>query len=262
MTIPFVQARNFTKGRSNKIDLLVIHTMETPEGHDTAESVAKWFAGSTAPQASAHYCIDDNTVVQCVQDTDVAWAAPGGNHDGLHFEHAGKAAQKKADWADEYSTKMLELSAQLVAQKCEENHIPVVWLLAADLKAGKRGITGHAQISEAFKRSDHTDPGKEFPVQRYLAMVRKHMGEAHVPEQEHRGRQKAAAQNPTLKQGAEGYQVKRLQRLLEERGFSPGAADGIFGPDTTKAVKKAQKANGLEADGIAGPLTWHALLAG
>jgi N-acetyl-anhydromuramyl-L-alanine amidase AmpD len=261
-TIPFVQARNYTKGRSNKIDLLVMHTMETPEDHDTAESVAKWFAGSTAPQASAHYCIDDTSVVQCVHDTDVAWAAPGANHDGLHFEHAGRAAQKKADWADAYSTKLLELSAELVAQKCQENHIPVVWLLPADLLAGKRGITGHVQVSEAFKRSTHTDPGKDFPVQRYLELVRKHMGESHVPEPDHRGRQKDPAQNPTLKEGATGYQVKRLQRLLAQRGFDPGATDGDFGANTAKAVKKAQKANGLEADGVAGPLTWHALLAG
>ena len=47
-TIPFVQARNYTRGRSNPIDVIVIHTMESPEKPDTAESVANWFAGSTA----------------------------------------------------------------------------------------------------------------------------------------------------------------------------------------------------------------------
>ena len=92
-TIPFVQAKNFTQGPSNAIDVLVIHTMESPEKPDTAESVAHWFAGSTAPQASAHYCIDDNSIVQCVHDADVAWHAPGANHNGLGFEHAGRAAQ-------------------------------------------------------------------------------------------------------------------------------------------------------------------------
>ena len=76
------------------IDLLVIHTMEAPEKPDTAENVAKWFAGSTAPQASAHYCIDADSIVQCVQDRDVAWHAPGANHNGLGFEHAGTAGRK------------------------------------------------------------------------------------------------------------------------------------------------------------------------
>jgi N-acetyl-anhydromuramyl-L-alanine amidase AmpD len=258
-TIPFVQARNYTKGRSNRIDLLVIHTMESPEKPDTAENVAHWFAGSTAPQASAHYCIDGDSVVQCVRDEDVAWHAPGANHDGLGFEHAGKAAQVARDWGDDYSLSCLELSAELVAEKCREYGIPAVWLHAADLKAGKRGITGHVQVSEAFRRSDHSDPGKDFPVEKYLGLVRKHLGDEHVREHD---RLKAPTQNPTLKKGARGYQVKRLQRLIARQGFDQGAPDGIFGSDTAAALKKVQKAHGLEPDGIAGPLTWRALLAG
>jgi N-acetyl-anhydromuramyl-L-alanine amidase AmpD len=260
-TTSFVQAKNFTRGRSNAIDVLVIHTMESPEKPDTAESVAHWFAGSTAPQASAHYCIDDNTVVQCVHDGDVAWHAPGANHNGLGFEHAGRAAQSKHDWSDDYSAKMLDLSAQLVAEKCAEHHIPVVWLQPADLRAGRRGITGHVQVSDAFKRTDHRDPGGQFPVEAYLALVRDKMGEAHVPADVHRGRDKAPEQNPTLEEGSEGYQVKRLQRLLADHHFDPGVVDGIFGPATKKAVVKAQTTHGLNANGIASAMTWHALLA-
>jgi N-acetyl-anhydromuramyl-L-alanine amidase AmpD len=256
--IPFVQARNYTKGRSNHIDVLVIHTMESPEKPDTAESVANWFAGSTAPQASAHYCIDANSIVQCVQDTDVAWHAPGANHNGLGFEHAGRAAQTGADWSDAYSTQMLERSAELIAEKCRKYDIPAVWLRPADLQAGRRGITGHADVSAAFKRSNHTDPGGNFPVQAYLALVKAHLGDAGA---NFNPQQKAPEQNPTLKQGANGYQVKRLQRLLAQHGFNPGTADGDFGANTVAAVKKAQKAKGLTPDGIAGPMTWHALLA-
>jgi N-acetyl-anhydromuramyl-L-alanine amidase AmpD len=258
----FVQARNYTRGRSNAIDILVIHTMESPEKPDTAESVANWFAGASAPEASAHYCIDSNSIVQCVRDEDVAWHAPGANHNGLGFEHAGRAAQTAKDWSGAYSQAMLELSAALVAQKCEEHHIPVAWLQSADLRAGKRGITGHVQVSDAFKRSDHRDPGTSFPVEAYLALVRAHMGDAWVPPHEHRAAIKAPAQDPMLKEGASGYQVRRLQRLLAQHGFDPGTIDGAYGPATAAAVKNAQKANGLRADGIAGPLTWHALLAG
>ena len=261
-TMKLVQARNYTRGRSNAIDVLVIHTMESPEKPDTAESVANWFAGPTAPQASAHYCIDSNSVVQCVRDEDVAWHAPGANHNGLGFEHAGRAAQTTHDWNDEYSQAMLEISAALVARKCEEHHIPVVWLHPADLRAGKRGITGHVQVSDAFKRSDHRDPGTAFPVEAYLALVKAHMGDAWVPPHEHRGVVKAASQTPTLKRGASGYQVKRLQRLLAQWGFDPGTIDGHFGASTVRAVKEAQSVHGLNPDGIAGPLTWQVLSAG
>ena len=38
-----------------------------------------------------------------------------------------------------------------------------MWVRAADLRAGKEGFTGHAQISEAWREVDHTDPGAGFP---------------------------------------------------------------------------------------------------
>ena len=255
-TTTFIQARNYTKGRTHPIDVLVIHTMEAPEKPDTAENVAKWFAGSTAPQASAHYCIDNNSIVQSVKDTDVAWHAPGANHDGLGFEHAGRASQHAADWSDAYSDQMLRLSAELVAQKCTEYGIPAVWLREADLLAGRRGITGHAQVSRAFKQSSHTDPGTDFPIERYLGYVKAHLGSQPAT---HDHPHVVKAPPATIKEGAKGPLVTRLQKLLKQRGFDPGAADGAFGPSTATAVKKAQKSHGLNADGIAGPMTWHAL---
>lgn len=71
----------------------------------------------------------------------------------------------------------------------------------------------------------------------------------------------SAPSNPTLKQGASGAAVKTLQQALAKAGFSPGAADGQFGPKTAAAVKAFQKAKGLVADGIVGPKTWAKLNA-
>jgi hypothetical protein len=59
---------------------------------------------------------------------------------------------------------------------------------------------------------------------------------------------------PTIRQGARGVQVQALQRNLG--GL---VVDGIFGPKTTEAVKKFQRANGLRVDGIVGRQTWGAL---
>jgi hypothetical protein len=48
----------------------------------------------------------------------------------------------------------------------------VRWLVAGDLVAGRRGITGHSEVSAAYGKSDHWDPGPGFPVERFLDRVR------------------------------------------------------------------------------------------
>ena len=60
-----------------------------------------------------------------------------------------------------------------------------------------------------------------------------------------------------LKKGMEGEDVLDLQKRLIELGYDLGSkgADGKFGTKTDAAVKAFQTANGLKADGIAGPDT-------
>jgi N-acetyl-anhydromuramyl-L-alanine amidase AmpD len=164
LAYPFMPARNFTRAARKDVDLVVVHTMEAPEKGETAENVAAWFAGSTAPKASAHYCVDGDTIVQCVRDEDVAWHAPGANHDGVGIEHAGYARQSQADWDDEYSTRMLERSAELTADLCARYRIPPVWLHPADLLAGRRGITSHFNVSRAFKNGCAPQGGPQAPA--------------------------------------------------------------------------------------------------
>ena len=77
------------------------------------------------------------------------------------------------DWRDPYSRAVLARASSLVADVCRRRRIPVRWLVADDLLAGRRGLTGHNEVSRAFKRSDHWDPGDGFPVEAFLDSVRK-----------------------------------------------------------------------------------------
>ncbi len=52
-----------------------------------------------------------------------------------------------------------------------------------------------------------------------------------------------------------GEDVRDVQDALAFNNFSPGAADGVFGPKTEKAVTGFQKKKGLLADGIVGKNT-------
>lgn len=172
----FVQARNYTKADRKKIDLIVFHDMEYPERNTGAEWCADFFAAAAAPKASAHYCVDNDTAVQCVRDEDVAWHAPGANNNGIGIEHAGYAKQTRAEWLDEYGLAMLEISAELVAGLCRKYGIPAERPTVEQLKAGARGIVGHKDCTDAFaKGKGHYDPGPFFPWDYYLDRVRAHL---------------------------------------------------------------------------------------
>jgi peptidoglycan L-alanyl-D-glutamate endopeptidase CwlK len=59
----------------------------------------------------------------------------------------------------------------------------------------------------------------------------------------------------TLKKGSTGSGVVSLQNQLQALGYSVGANDGIFGPQTQAAVMAFQRHAGLTPDGVVGPQT-------
>ena len=67
------------------------------------------------------------------------------------------------------------------------------------------------------------------------------------------------APQQTLKPGDTGEQVKVLQRALTALHFSPGKADGDYGPTTQAEVERFQLSKGLAEDGIVGQQTLAAL---
>lgn len=184
-TWPLVPARWFTKhvGQGRRVvKWVVIHDMEYPETITAAEQVAKYFSNPTRKvgtkvvpvKASAHICVDSDSIVQCVKDNDIAYAAPGANANGIQIECAGYARQSREQWLDPYGVLMLNLAANAVGQYCLKYNLPVVKLTDAQLRAGKPGIIGHDQASRVFKLSDHTDPGVNFPWDWFIARVAHH----------------------------------------------------------------------------------------
>lgn len=56
-----------------------------------------------------------------------------------------------------------------------------------------------------------------------------------------------------------GDDVKEVQQQLEDVGYGPLTADGVYGPNTASTVKRFQADQGLTADGVVGPKTRAAL---
>lgn len=155
---------------------VVLHTMETAEGNSIAESIGgNWFTNPAA-QASAHYCVDNDSIVQGVNEGDYAWASgPTGNYLGIQIEMAGRASQSRAEWLDNYSRAMLERVAALVADICTRRGIPVRVLADEQVAAGEPGITTHAALARVFRETNHTDPGPNFPWDYFMERVQAHV---------------------------------------------------------------------------------------
>ena len=152
------------------IRVVVMHDMEAPETGTTAESVANYFQHPDT-ESSAHLCIDNNSIIRCVHDKDIAYAAPGCNSDGLQIEMAGYGSQTRGQWLDFYGIGLLALASDAAAQYCLRHNLPPAHITNKQLEQGQRGIIGHYQASEVYKKSTHTDPGKDFPWDYFINSV-------------------------------------------------------------------------------------------
>jgi hypothetical protein len=65
---------------------------------------------------------------------------------------------------------MMQKMAGMVRELADRYKIPIVFLRAADLRQGKRGITTHYECSQAFT-GDHWDPGPGYPMATLLEHV-------------------------------------------------------------------------------------------
>ena len=169
--ISYVECANWTRNVTRgKVDLIVLHCMESPDTETRAEQSARRMAGPNAPRASAHYFVDCNSIVRGLGDKRIAWHAPGANRNGIGIEHAGWAKQTREAWLDEFGVSMFDLSAQLTESLCTKWKIPIAYVNAAGLLADpqQRGITTHHEVTKAFKLSTHTDPGPGFPIDWYI----------------------------------------------------------------------------------------------
>lgn len=175
MAYPFIQSANYTRSPQpgRKVRLVVLHTMEFPNRKKSARDCANWFGNADAPaypapQASPHYCVDDDEIIQCVNEDDVAWHCGTPNSYSIGIEMAGYAHWTASDWDAHKS--MLDLVAMLVAEILDRYNLPTEFLSVDNLHMNFSGITTHNNVSLAFKGT-HTDPGPNFPMTDFLDMV-------------------------------------------------------------------------------------------
>ncbi|GAB6938369.1 peptidoglycan recognition protein family protein [Isoptericola variabilis] len=234
------------RGRAEAVSLIGVHTMEAPEGSQTAENVAAYFQ---RVDASSQWTVDDDSRVRVVRDEDTAWTLPGANARSLNIEIAGYARQSADDWRDAFSLKALNIAALCAAEWCKKYDIPVRRLTDAQIRSKAKGFAGHVDVNRVYKKSSHWDPGPNFPWTYFLGLVSKHLdalgGGKPVP----------APANPGWdNRGYSTAWISAQQAKLNRLGYDL-VVDGKRGPATIAATKSFQATHGLTQDGIPGPAT-------
>lgn len=135
-----------------------------------ARGTADYFARETSG-GSAHYVHDAGGAEEhCVPEAVIAWHAPP-NQYSVGDEICGEPTYTRDQWLSPEVWPALQASARRCREVCDRYGIPKVKLSPADLLAGRHGICGHVDVSQAWHQSSHWDPGPNFPWDRYLAEV-------------------------------------------------------------------------------------------
>jgi N-acetylmuramoyl-L-alanine amidase len=141
----------FNRERDVNIDRLVVHVAQ-----GTVAGTVSWFQDSRS-NVSAHYVVGDRgAVVQCVRHEDVAWHAGNWSYNkhSIGIEHGGWA-DRRATWTNA----KIRASAKLAAYCCRRHKIRV----------DRQHIIEHNRVPG----TDHYCPGRFFPYDKYLSMVRR-----------------------------------------------------------------------------------------
>lgn len=103
------------------------------------------------------------------------------NRRGLHLCQLGWSVQSREEWLS-YGAQ-LDATARILAHNAVLYGIPLVKLSAADIRAGKKGVCGHADTSAAWGETDHTDPGNGYPFDVVLAKANAIVNGTPTPEE-------------------------------------------------------------------------------
>jgi len=150
----------------------VLHTSEGPTGDQAAEGLARFLGNPgdrTTPSGSrygsSYHAIADTdlTVIPCVEDSLVAYAAPGANSQGLHICIPGTANQTREQWLQGSTREAIATVAAYIVDRRAMYGIAAARLTVPELQAGTTGYCDHAAIRDAFGRTTHHDVGSCFP---------------------------------------------------------------------------------------------------
>lgn len=157
---------------TNTIVQAFVHTVENPSDRDPV-NVAKWQDSSNT--GSYHILVGgDGKTVRSNDDDYIPWAAGWtANRIGLHLSCCGYSADSREKWLARDA--QLRAVSRILADWCIRYNIEPVKLDPNQVRALKRGIAGHGDAAVAWRETDHTDPGPNFPWDVVIGYVKENI---------------------------------------------------------------------------------------
>ncbi|WP_080965282.1 glucosaminidase domain-containing protein [Clostridium novyi] len=266
---------NYNHSSGNNIKFIVMH--DTGNYKDTALANANYFGGGNR-NASAHYFVDENNIVQVVENFNAAWHCGDGhgnygitNHNSIGIElcnsggYIAEATINNALWLvknlqakynidNDHVVRHYDASRKNCPANMSANNWAKWWAFKSRLTGNKVVTLPSASNTPLWKLCINGD------IVRMLQHELNTQCSAGIKEDGWFG-DTTLNKCCTVRQGAKGNITRIIQQRLISKGYSVGkwGPDGSFGQGTYNAVVKLQKDNGLSADGIVGKDTWKAL---
>ncbi len=167
----------YRSGGTRNNHIIVIHTSEGGEGPDSEQALTNFLStpATSTNVASYQSWNDVDSIRPGVSTYDTAYHCGGLNSSYGHC-FCGKAGQSVIDWSDAMSAPSVELGARYLAQliyfTLHGTSDWFRWLIDQELRSLTiPGFSTHDQIRRVFGHTTHTDPGPNFPYERFMAIA-------------------------------------------------------------------------------------------
>lgn len=222
----FVRHTNRITTGENQIRSITIHETGNVAPGAHAQAHANLQSNGNSREASWHYQIDDQQVIQSFPDTAICWHAGKGNSQSIGVE--------------------ICVNSDGNYKKALENTILFVGLLMARYQLNENQVVQH-----------HFWTGKDCP--HFLRRGTKGMNWGQFIAKLKEAK-RSTDYTAVLKYGQTGDQVTFYQKKLQAIGYKIDV-DGSFGPAMLAVVRQFQQDYGLDVDGLLGPKTQGKLKA-
>ena len=268
---------NYLKKKYDK-KWLVIHF--TANDGDNATNNGKYFKNNVV-KASAHYFVDDDTIVQSVAEEYVAYSVGGKklngtkgakyfgvctNYNSISIELCDTIKDGKYNVSSKTRKKAIELAKDIVKRHgIKETHVIRHYDVTgkncpAYFVSDETAWEGF--VDEIFKTTTSTTKSTVYSAS-VVKSLQKALNSSYKLKLAVDGKlgpkTKTAMKSYIVKNYTKNAYAKWIQQRLKAKGYKI-TVDGKFGKDSTKVLKQFQKDNKLTADGKCGYNSCIALL--